>query len=344
MAAALPTLMARETAEAPAVVAGQLAANARLCAELGERLRRRPPRLVVTCARGSSDHAATYAKYLIETATGLPVASAAPSIASVYQRPLALAETLYLAISQSGRSPDLLASAEQARAGGALVVALVNDAASPLAGAAELCLPLQAGPEQSVAATKSFIAAQAALAQLVASWTEDDALRAALARLPAWLDAALAADWSAATEPLAAADDVLAVGRGIGLAAAQEAALKLKETAALHAEAFSGAELRHGPLAILRPDLPVLMFVQDDAAKPGLLELIQDLAFAGAQVLAAGADPALPRRLPVPAEVPPTLAPLAMIQSFYGLANQVALLRGHDPDRPRHLSKVTETR
>ncbi len=250
---------------------------------------------------------------------------------------------MYLAISQSGRSPDLVASAEAARQAGALVVALVNDEASPLAKAADVLLPLLAGPERSVAATKSFIAALAALAHLVAAWTEDADLMTGLQSLPDWLAAARLADWRAAEAPLAAADDLLVIGRGLGLGVAQEAALKLKETAALHAEAFSAAELRHGPLAILRPDLPVLAFVQDDPTAPGLHGLVELLRAKGATVWVAAAAGAGPGILPLPAGMPPALAPLAMIQSFYPLANAVALARGFDPDRPDHLSKVTET-
>jgi glucosamine--fructose-6-phosphate aminotransferase (isomerizing) len=338
------TRMALETQEAPEVVARQLQANAPLCRDLARRLRDRPPAAVLTSARGSSGHAVTYGRYLIETRIGLPAADIPPSIASVYRARLRIQGMLHITVSQSGRSPDLVASARQAKADGALVVALVNDTASPLATLADLCLPLLAGPERSVAATKSFIASLAALAQLVAIWSGDRALEAALERLPEGLAAARDLDWSPALPALGEAQDVLAVGRGLGLGIAEEAALKLKETAALHAEAFSTAELRHGPMAILRPGLPVLVFSQEDETRPGVLELIQDLRANAARVFTAEAGAAAPDRLPVPAGIHPALAPLLMIQSFYGLAEQVARARGHDPDRPRLLKKVTETR
>lgn len=338
------TMMARETAEAPAVVGGQLAANAALVRALGERLRARPPALVVTCARGSSDHAATFAKYLIEIRLGVPVASAAPSVSSVYRARQKLDHALFLAISQSGRSPDLLACAEMARKGGAVVVALVNDEASPLAALAELCLPLHAGAERSVAATKSYIAALAALLQLTAHWAEDPDLLAALERLPGWLAAALEQDWRAALEPLASASDLLVVGRGPGFAIAQEAALKLKEAAALHAEAFSAAEIQHGPLELVREGYPVLAFRQEDASRDSVRSLLARLQAKGARVFVAEEGPPAPGRLPVPPAMDPACALLAMIESCYVLVDALAIRRGRNPDLPRHLEKVTETR
>jgi glucosamine--fructose-6-phosphate aminotransferase (isomerizing) len=335
--------MAREAAEAPAMVAQQLAANRATLAKLAQRLRARPPPAVLTCARGSSSHATTFGKYLVETRLGVPVVAVAPSVASIYRTPLRLEGMLYLAVSQSGRSPDLLAGVEQARECGALVVALVNDTDSPMAATADICLPLHAGPERSVAATKSFIASLSALAQLVSLWADDRALAGGLERLPEWLAAARARDWRTALPPLAAADDVVVVGRGIGLGVAQEAALKLKETASLHAEAFSAAEVQHGPVAILRPDLPVLAFSQDDETRDGVAMLVADLRARGSRVFVAEAGGPTPDRLPVPPALHPALAPIVMIQSFYALAEAVAVVRGHDPDRPQYLSKVTET-
>lgn len=336
------TQMARETAEAPELVAKQLAANAAACAELAARLRAAPPSAVLTCARGSSGHAMTYAKYLIETRLHLPVADIAPSIASVYKARLKIRGMLYLVASQSGRSPDLIASVQQARDDGALVVALVNDADSPVARMADLHVPLLAGPEISVAATKSFIATLAGVAQVVATWADDRALLDALNSVPAGLAAARAMDWSAALPVLSGAEDVVVIGRGLGVAVAQEAALKLKETSSLHAEAFSAAEFRHGPMAIMRPGLPVLLFSQNDETRPGVQELVRDLRAKGARVFTAETGAEVADRLLVP-EAHPALAPLLMTQSFYALANHVALARGHDPDRPQYLRKVTET-
>src|SRR4051794_32175596 len=233
----LPTLMAREAAEAPQAVARLISANEDACRALGERLRRNPPRFVVTCARGSSDAAATYAKYLIEIALGVVVASVGPSISSIYGGRPKMRDALFLAISQSGRSPDLLTLAEAALADGALTVALVNDTASPLAKLCEVVLWLNAWPERSVAATKSYIASLAGVLQLVRHWSGDAALERALQRLPADLAEAAGRDWSAALPILQAAQSLYVIARGPGFGAALEAAVKLKETCGLHAEA-----------------------------------------------------------------------------------------------------------
>ena len=338
------SLMLREAREAPAAAARALAANERAIHEIVRRLRQCPPPFAVTCARGSSDHAATFAKYLFETRLGLVTASIGPSVSSVYAAPLRVKDALFLAISQSGRSPDLLRMANAARAGGAFTVAFVNDAGSPLAEACEAMLPLHAGPERSVAATKSVLAAMTAVLQLFAAWHGDSAFGRVLAALPADLEIAAHADWRAAVPPLRDARHLYVAARGIGLAAAQEAALKLKETAGLHAEALSAAELMHGPLALAGPDFPVLLLSQPDEAQAGLAALAQEFARRRVPLITAGIG-ALPGSidLPVAAGRDPLVAPLLLLQSFYPLADAVARARGRDPDRPPHLSKVTET-
>ena len=203
MKAAATTRLAREAAESPGVVRAQLGANDAVIRDLAHRLRRSPPKLVVTLGRGSSDHAATFARYLIETRLGVMTASTPPSVSSVYEAGSGGMEgALCLAISQSGRSPDILAAAEAARGAGALVVAMVNDAGSPLAQLADVTAPLLAGPELSIAATKSYIAALSAITQLVARWSGDAALLEALEGLPALLEEAWALDWSEAIAPL----------------------------------------------------------------------------------------------------------------------------------------------
>jgi glutamine---fructose-6-phosphate transaminase (isomerizing) len=331
-----------EAAQAPAVVRAQLEANAERVARLAERLRHSPPRAVVTCARGSSDHAATFARYLIETRLGILTASAAPSVSSVYDVAPDLAGTVVLAISQSGASPDLLSAVSRARSGGARVVALVNAESSPLAQLADDLLPLGAGPELSVAATKSYIASLAAIVQLVAAWAEDVELGAALAAAPEQLARAFELDWSAAVARLRPANNLYVIGRGLGLGIAQEAALKFKETCGLHAEALSAAELRHGPMALVRAHFPLLLFTQDDESRPGVTQLASELATRGADVLVAGAD--VPGTTVLPSlAAHPAIEPLLLAQSFYAMANALSLARGRDPDRPPHLSKVTET-
>jgi glucosamine--fructose-6-phosphate aminotransferase (isomerizing) len=341
--AADATRLGREAAEAPAVVRAQLGANEPVLRDLARRLRARPPRAVVTLGRGSSDHAATFARYLIETRLGVITASAPPSVASVYDAAPAMADTLCLVVSQSGRSPDLLASAEAARSAGALVVALINDAASPLAQLADVTAPLLAGPELSVAATKSYIGALSAIVQLVAHWSGEARLLASLARLPDQLDEAWTQDWSAALPLLRDASSLYVLGRGLGFGIAEEAALKLKETCGLHAEAFSAAEVRHGPMALVGPDFPVFAFAQGDETRAGVEAALAAAAAQGAPAIKAGGGEqagvlTLPTR-----DACPVLEPIAYALSFYRLVGAVALARGHDPDRPPHLSKITET-
>jgi glucosamine--fructose-6-phosphate aminotransferase (isomerizing) len=337
------THMFQEAAESAEVVARQIALDRGRLVALGQQLRTLAPRAVVTCGRGSSDHAATYAKYLIETRTGVLVASAAPSVSSVYAVQPQLQGALFLAVSQSGKSPDLLAAAEAAKASGALVVALVNVEDSPLAALADAVVPLRAGPETSVAATKSCLAAFAAILHLVAAWTDDANLFAALDALPARLAQAWPLDWRAAVEGLRGARDLYVIGRGVGFAAAQEAALKFKETCGLHAEAFSAAEVRHGPMAIVGPGFPVVMFAQPDETLEGVRELAAEFAARGAQVLLAGADATGATPLPTLADADSLTQPILTLLSFYRMTATLSVARGYDPDRPPHLNKVTET-
>jgi glutamine---fructose-6-phosphate transaminase (isomerizing) len=338
------TAMLREAREAPEAVGRLVAANEGLCRDLGARLRASPPPFAVTCARGSSDNAATFAKYLFEIHLGLVTASVGPSVTSIYEARPRMRGALFLAVSQSGRSPDLLNLAEAARRDGALTVAAVNDTDSPLASRCEVVLPLHAGPERSVAATKSFIAALAAVLQLVAHWSADRALLEAVERLPETLRRAARQDWSSALPLLAQADNLFVVGRGLGFAMAQEAALKLKETSGVHAEAMSAAELLHGPWTLLGPRFPVLLLSQRDETLAGASELAARLAEHEIPVVVAGAgDSQAGFLLETVADVHPFVAPLALIQSFYPLVDAIARARGRNPDEPPRLRKVTET-
>ena len=234
--------------------------------------------------------------------------------------------------------------AEAARAAGAFTVALVNVPDSPLEAACEAVLPLHAGEEQSVAATKSFIASLTALAQLTAHWSGDAGLIAALDRVPEQLHRAAALDWGTALEPFADIHDMLVVGRGYGFAIANEAALKMKETCSIHAESFSAAELQHGPVTLVDEDYPVLVFSQEDETREGMRALVEQLRGRDANVFVAEPGGPEPGRLPVAPPVHPVTDPIAMIQTFYGLAARLSVRRGLNPDQPRHLRKVTLTR
>jgi len=331
--------MAAEIREAATAVERQADALAAPLRELVARLERRPPAVVVTCARGSSAHAATFGKHLIERHLGIPVAAAAPSVATVYHRRLRLDGQLYLSVSQSGRSDDLVEMAASAKAAGALTVALVNVTDSPLAAASDVVLPMAAGPELSVAATKTFVASAAALLRLRAAWLHDADTEAALARLPERLAAAARLDWSAALDQLADTVSLITIGRGPTLAIAREASLKLKETCNLHAEAFSGAEFLHGPVTLVDEDYPILMFMPGDEAAAGLRGLSENLRGKGASLWVAE-----PGGLPALAPDHPEADALCLLQSFYAFAVRLAARRGIDVDRPRHLQKVTRTR
>ena len=334
--------MFQEAAQAAGVVRTQLERNAVALAGLGARLRLSPPRAVVTCARGSSDHAATYAKYLIEAYTGVLTSSAAPSVSSIYDAQGDMRGVLFIAISQSGKSPDLLTATRAAKEGGALTVALCNTVDSPLMQLVDVPVPLHAGAETSVAATKSYIASLSAIAQLLACWADDPDLLRALPETPGLLARAWENDWSAIVETLRGAVNLFVVARGFGLGVAQEAALKLKETCGLHAEAFSSAEVKHGPMALVRAGFPVLMFTQDDDTRAGIVELAAEFAARGARVLLAGPDVHGATALPTVA-AHPVIEPLLAIQGFYRAAEALARARGLDPDSPPHLNKVTET-
>jgi glucosamine--fructose-6-phosphate aminotransferase (isomerizing) len=332
-----------EAAQAPGLVRAQLAYNAPLVRTLAQGLRRRPPRVVTTLGRGSSDNVATFARYLIETRLGVLTASTSPSVSSIYEAAPAMDDCLCLVISQSGRSPDLIAAAQAAATAGAMVVALVNAEDSPLGALAHVTIPLRAGPELSVAATKTFIAGLAAIAQLAAWWSEDNDLLGAVEGLPDLLERSWTLDWSAAIAPLRGAEHLYVVARGLGFGIAQEAALKFKETCGLHAEAFSSAEVRHGPMALLGPGFPVLAFTQDDQTEQGVEAAVAAFARQGAPVIQVGGGETTGIvGLPSVADHP-MVEPIGQIQSFYRLADNLARARGFDPDRPSHLAKVTET-
>jgi glutamine---fructose-6-phosphate transaminase (isomerizing) len=334
--------MFEEAADASNAVRAQLQQDGARIAAVGAALRKLQPRAVITCARGSSDHAATYAKYLIETHARVLTASAAPSVSSVYGVPQDVRGCLFLAISQSGRSPDLLASVAAAKSSGATILALCNSADSPLTAAADLAIDLRAGPEKSVAATKSYLASLAAIARLVAFWTQDAALQSALERLPDLMDSSWALDWSAALPELESAANLYVVGRGLGLAAAQEVALKFKETCGMHAEAFSSAELQHGPYTLLGKGFPALLFAQRDATLSGLETLARELGRRGVPVLLAGGNVPGATLLPT-MDAAPEIAPILLVQSAYRMIASLAVRRGLDPDHPPHLRKITET-
>lgn len=335
--------MAREVAEIPAAAARFLDLSRAGVLAAAAALRAKDPTLMATAARGSSDHACTYLKYAIEIAAGVPVASVGPSIASIYKRPLKLATAACIGVSQSGRSPDIVELMRTAGEGGALTIAITNHEDGPMAAASAFCLPLGAGEEKSVAATKTFVNSVLAGLALLAEWQEDDALRAAVAGLPDALVQAVALDWSALSNRLVRAPSAFVLGRGPGFAIASEAALKFKETSGVHAEAYSAAEVLHGPSAIVQSGFPVLALGVADAALPQLTATVERLVAQGADVFLTGAEVGGAITLPSVPGLHPLVAPLVLIAGFYSFIEGLARRRGFDPDLPPYLHKVTET-
>ena len=337
--------MLEETRSAPARVADMLAKDGDAYAALAAELRLREPGFVVTVARGSSDHAALYLASLVGILAGRVTASLPPSLVTRYQATLSFQGAFVVSLSQSGASPDIVRALEAARAGGAITAAIVNQPDSPLARVAAHPLAQHAGPERSVAATKSVIATLVASARLVASWRDDRDLLAALSRLPERLEAALACDWSPALPVLEHAQSLYVVGRGPGLGIAAETALKLKETSGLLAEALSAAEIQHGPKAVIGPGFPVLAYGLADPGGEDARAFAADLAAVGAQVMLAAPSPGdgAALHLPLPPPLHPLLDPIVALVAFYPLAEALARRRGRDPDRPPGLLKVTRT-
>lgn len=343
----MPTLMQQEAMQSADVVARILTGDGAYYAQWTQQVLAYQPAQVVTVARGSSDHAANYIASLLTLLTGKVVASLPMSQVSLYQAKLDVKNTLAIAVSQSGRSPDLLATMQSLQTQGAMTTALVNDLESPLAATTQWTFSLQAGAETSVAATKSFIASLAVGARLVGSWEQalhgSSTLMDALDALPEALAAASCLDWSAAVDVFRRADRAMVLGRGLGLSIAQEAALKLKETSCLQAEAFSGAEVIHGPMALVGADYPLLVFALPGPALAGQLALARDMRRRGAHVVLVGCAGDAPVDVMLPSIKHHALGPLVAIQAFYLFANALALARGLNPDTPKHLKKVTLT-
>jgi len=341
----MTSLMLQEARQCPALVRDTLNQDADLYDALGRALRERAPNFVATVARGSSDYAASYAASLFGLMTGRVTASLPPSLVTRYGATMQLAHAMVLGISQSGASPDLVQVMAAAGAAGAMRIAIVNAPNSKLAAEADWVLPQRAGPEQAVAATKSFVLTLVSVARLVAAWTGDGPLAAALPHLPVRLEAALTCDWSPGLAVMSAASHgAYVVGRGPGMAVAGEAALKLKETANLHAEAVSAMEIQHGPRALADAGFPLLAFALDDAGGDDTRALAAELSRMGVPVCVAASSPAgVGVHLPLPPPLHPLLDPIAAILAFYPFAEALSRQRGLDPDRPRGLRKVTDT-
>ena len=336
------TQMKREIDEIPDTVERLLTDGAAAIASASDAARALNPRFLLSVARGSSDHACTYLKYASELLLGLPMASLGPSVKSVYGVDVAASGALGIAVSQSGKSPDIVRMTESITASGAYTVAITNEPQSPLAKAASSTLPIHAGPELSVAATKTFVTSLVTGLWFMAELKGDDALIAAIRRLPRHLEDAVATDWNEVVGHIQGGS-LFMLGRGPSWAMSNEAALKFKETCQLHAESYSSAEVLHGPVSIVGEAFPVIAFAAGDAAEDAVASVADEIANKGAKVFATTDRVERATTLPHVRTDHWITDPIATIVSFYALVEAVAASRGINPDAPRHLNKVTET-
>lgn len=346
--------MTAEIAEQPRMLSRLAAEAGPEIAAISAEIAARRPRFVLLAARGTSDHAALYAKYLIEVRLGLPVGLVSPSTMTVYGARPDLRDVLFVAVSQSGGSPDLIDSLVAARGCGAMSIAVTNNPASQLAQAAEFSVDVRAGVERAVAATKSYTAELLALYLLLAPLAGVVGLADQVGALAEAAEATLAHqdEVIATATRYRFADRLITTARGFGYPTAREAALKLMETCYLGAQAFSGADLLHGPMAMIDTDLPVLAVLTPGAGGRAMLPVLERLRERNADVVLVGGlqDQAVTAHaggaqlLPVVTTgVVEELFPVLEILPLQLLALNLALQRGSDPDAPRGLSKVTQT-
>jgi glucosamine--fructose-6-phosphate aminotransferase (isomerizing) len=336
--------MATEIAEQPAVLQRILDDSADDVTTVASAIRRADPRFVLLVARGTSDHAALYAKYLIETTLHIPAGLVSTSTYTAYNESPRLDGVLWVAVSQSGGSPDLAESTTRAREAGALTLAVTNVPGSTLNQACELGLDMRAGAEQSVAATKTYTASLLTLFLLVGAWREAglDAAR----QLPEL--AAQALDLPQVAEVASRyrfVDKLVTTSRGYAYPTAREGALKLMETCYLAAHAFSGADLLHGPLAMVDEDRPVVVILPEGCGGDALRPVVERLVERRADLCVVGpaSTEGATLHVPLPAGMDERVAPIVQILPLQQLARAMAVSRGYDPDHPRGLSKVTRT-
>lgn len=341
----LGTLMAAEVAEQPDALQRLIDNQSAEIRAVAAKIEEAAPRFVMLAARGTSDHAAIYFKYLVEVHLGLPVGLVSPSVYTVYGARPVLKDIVWISVSQSGGSPDLVDSTAAARAGGALTIAVTNAPSSALAEASELDINIDAGPELAVAATKSYTSQLLALYLLADGWRGGDGSTAA--GLPEIAEQVLASGDAVRVAPrYRFVERIVTTGRGYAFPTALEASLKLMETSYLSSHAFSSADLMHGPLAMIDEDRPVIAVVPEGIAGEATQPVLDRLAERGADVVVVG-DPlravGFADCIPLPSGIAEEVSPIVQIMPLQQLAHAMAVARGHDPDAPRGLRKVTET-
>ncbi|HOF86898.1 MAG TPA: SIS domain-containing protein [Armatimonadota bacterium] len=345
-------LMINEIREQPLAISRLIAAELERVWAMAERWHAAPPRMIFIAARGTSDHAALYAKYLFETATEIPVGLAAPSVASVYQADVRYDGALVIGISQSGEAADVISVLERAARNGADTLAITNVADSPLIAAAQQSLILHANPELSVAATKTFTSTLAGLLLLAAAIGRDQALRDHLLAIPRIMLEVLGREGEirAKVERFRYLEECVVLGRGYNLGTAYELALKLRETSYIRAQPFASPDFVHGPIAIIEAGYPVIAFANDGPTLPTVMQVIEQTQALGAEAVVIGnaasalraADVAFSVAVGQP--VPEVISPFPAILAGQLIAQALSVLKGNDPDAPRGLRKVTITR
>lgn len=334
----------------PATLAGLLERESDRAAKVAAAFRRDDVRYIVIASRGSSSNAARYAQYLLGRANRVPVMFATPSLYTIYEQPPRLDGAVVVGISQSGASPDVAAVLAEGRRQGRPTIALTNDLTSSLAQQADAVLPLDAGEERAVAATKTYLNSLGAIALLFTAIGDDEAARAELQAMPEILEQQIALSYETAP-PLDEYRDAVGatvVARGVNYCTAFEIALKIRELSGLVVEAYSPADLMHGPIAAIQPGWPVIVVAPTGPARPSVEELVRPLKERGARVIAISDVDAVLRRahtkLPLVPRVPEWLSPLTAVIPGQLTAMRLAQLRGLDVDNPQGLRKVTLTR
>lgn len=344
------SLMLEEIYEQPQAIARAVEQEYANVARLVSELREREIRHVVIAARGTSDNAATYAKYLIEIVAGFPVALAAPSVYTLYDAAVNLSGSLVLGISQSGQATDVVKTLSVARAAGALTVGITNVADSPLSRVSDYTLLCHAGEEKAVAATKTYTTSLALIALFVGQWAGRAELLTGLRAIPDQLQATLDMDdmVAAAVERYRYIQECAVLARGLNQATALETALKMTETSYIVAKPYSGADFLHGPIAMVSEGFPCFLFAPEGRAYPSMVELALKLRERAAELIVVAHSPEIlelatkPLALPLP--VHELLSPLLYIVPGQLWAYHLARTRGQNPDKPRGLTKVTLTR
>jgi len=342
--------MQTETREIAQVVERQYQDNGAILESIATAIKRLNPPFLMTIARGSSDHAASFLQYLFGKELGLICASVPPSLTSLYDADLKVNGAVAIAISQSGASPDICHTLQRVKENGALTIALTNHPNSPLAKIADFVIPLQAGKEQSVAASKTYMASIFAIVHLLSFIKPEINLQKALENLPNQLIQNIHIDFSRDLAWFQKEPNLIIIARGLLYPIAQEAALKCKETCQIHAEPFSAAEFQHGPMALVQENFPLIIFAQHDETQAGVFDLSEKLTRLGAKTLLVCDEKDIPQDraiashyLSLIADTHPALLPILYIQAFYFFVAELALKKNRDPDNPTHLQKITKT-